>query len=589
MSDFFRPIYSNVNHSCAREGEKFAFLRESINIFDFGQNSFEILPNSIDNKLVFVERAGSQQSLSEIIFRIVKIATLIIPLVKLGGAAIYYLANDFQLQAPTLESVRQEIPKTTDFDSLTEDLMKLLFKHLGPICFQLASTHKRAFTIMSEDLSLGKYRMGREILKQCFSSKFMSYMESEEKIRATFIKSLAAYDLAAAFKRANSQQDLKCRVYDLVVVSEFCAEFDKIKSLEILEHAYNEIHSVGQSTKSFFRAILKGRVLSVDKLAALTRLIKGFLKNLDFEKVNKISQEILQGGLPSIADDKDAEIVLWEFNSLNFLKCRKAKILTMEDSDIGLNIRRIAYLFPILPQEANLLVEDVIECLNHFIDHVPNAEDEYIFLLFELARVLVNFKGQKACELAERAMIKAKTTPYFCESHIKYVEILLKCGQIDPNQAIGQTLKIINAEKQNDYSKYISNLLIFSETISSFDKKLGEELAKECFEVVQKDIVRRKMRNIREVVRAVKASVIIAPYDQKKTFEMLDQVSKHEVLSAIAFFNDEDARPILLSYRNAFKAVAKVDPQYAKEVAESLKNSLLRLSALTGVVKGIIK
>ncbi|MBA3239170.1 MAG: hypothetical protein H0T62_12590 [Parachlamydiaceae bacterium] len=93
---------------------------------------------------------------------------------------------------------------------------------------------------MSAELSLKKYRVGREILKQCFALE-SSYEETKESLRASLMKSLCAYDLNAAYKRANLNRYLKCRVYDLVEVSDAFAKFDEKKSSEVLEHAYNEL------------------------------------------------------------------------------------------------------------------------------------------------------------------------------------------------------------------------------------------------------------------------------------------------------------------------------------------------------------
>lgn len=128
FTDFFRPIYSSIDADDVHEGENFACLRECINIFDFGQRGFTLLPSEEDNSLVLVEREGSNQSWPEIAWRVVKIATVIIPLIKLMGAAIYFLANDFQLQEPqeVLErSVEVKKATTSVFDLLNDDLISL--------------------------------------------------------------------------------------------------------------------------------------------------------------------------------------------------------------------------------------------------------------------------------------------------------------------------------------------------------------------------------------------------------------------------------------------------------------------------------
>lgn len=457
---------------------------------------------------------------------------------------------------------------------------------------------------MNEDPSLEKYRIGREILKQCFTLEFKWHIQADEDIRSSLVKSLCAYDPEAAFNRANSNTDfLQYRVYDLVAVSEAFAEFDEERSLEILEYAYSEVHSIGQRVKSLFGAISDGRIECFDRLVALTTLIKGFVKRLDIKKANKIAQEI-RLGFSSLEGCKDAETILREleiYASLDFLKCREAETMELEKANISLTISRIRYLFKVLSKKAQqVLVENLLEFLDKFIDKFPEASHERVCLLLDLSEVLVKFEGQRACELAELAMSEAESIEFIDPKyHIKYVKILLMHGEIEEdeaNEAINRALECINVDEQNDLHAYVSNLLSFTKAIAPFDEILTQKLVEEFVEKSLEKIRELSGTSVRHQVAVkafttiTRASEILAPYNQVQAFEMLNLALENRVirLGVLSVLNEEAARPYYLAYGKAFKAVAKVNPLRAKEVTEDLKDSIDKLHALTSVVKGII-
>lgn len=585
--DFFRPIYSGIDSEGLYEGENFACLRESINLFDFGQRGFALLPKGMDDKLVLADAEGAQQSTLEIAIRIAKIATIIIPLLKLGGALIYFLANDFQLQVPQeevlVERVKVERTDAPVFDWLNDDLIRLFFEYLGPAFYpQLASTNHRAHTIMQEDTSLGKFQIGRDILKQCFAFAHIenpNFKKTVQKAQSHLVKFLAGYDLKAALEKANSIEDLKYKVSSLVTVSEAFAEVDKEESLAILRHAYRETQHVGQRAKSFFGTVIEDEHYSW--VSSSVRLIHSFTK-YDMNIASKIFREV-EGEFPSIDWMDYYGSLKWKleiYKPVDYLKC-EMKAAVEERNNFACVVSYFKKLFAVLPKKAELLLEDFLVFLDEFVERFPEKKGRKIYFLLDLAEILVEYDRERACEFAELAMSDAELT-YFesrdaPEYYIKYVKVLAKNDHIKAREAANQALALINKFTY----KYLKGkeLLDLSEIIAPVD----EALAKELVERVIKIIPELPAWYGLELAARVPALII---YSEEQTFEMLGIVLEKikMVLEMPSYNYKSEMSHLALS----FKAAAKLNFMRAKEIAENLENRDMRLTALPAVAEGIL-
>ncbi len=439
FSDFFRPIYPSVDMNETLPEENFAFLRESINIFDFGQKGFTLLPKGLNHTLVLAEAEGSQHYWLETAFRVLKIATIIIPLIHLAGAAIYFLANDFQLQAPQENIVRYiplQIEKTTlpVFDLLNPDILRLLFMHLGaPYFFKLGMSDKKNYKFMMEDVSLEKFHVIRDILKQCCDLASTQHIQSErlfKMARNSLLKCLTCFDLEAAFQRADANKELNLKIEGLVAVSEAYANFDMEKSLEILKHAYNETVLVGTFAKSFFgsKSITEEEHLSW--LSASLALMKCYTK-IDMKVVNKLFKD-LEGEFIGTEIFNDYWILknkLKIYQPLSSLKCITAETLNRQEDNVRLTIGLIRELFKVFPDKAQLFVEDLLEFLDTFIERFPEAKGVRSYLLLDLSDVLVEYEMDRACELAGFAIREFESINFEVGSELSSW-IYIKCVKI---------------------------------------------------------------------------------------------------------------------------------------------------------------
>ncbi|MBA3239171.1 MAG: hypothetical protein H0T62_12595 [Parachlamydiaceae bacterium] len=609
FTDFFKPVYSDRDASFEHEKETFSCLRESINLFDFGQKGYTLLPEVEDDALLLVEREGSTQSWSEIAIRITKIATIIIPLIHLVGAAIYFLANDFQLHAledtedaedtdnAFVEHTFIQIENTTTpgFDMLSDDLIGLFFKYLGPACFQLASTDTRTYELMNGDLSLEKYRVGREALKRCFALKSISNIKTVENLRGQLIKNLCAFDLQEAFKKAKSNDDLKFRVSDLVKVSEAFAKFDEKKSLEVLDYAYKEVHSIGQRVKSFLKAISNGRIECFDRFEALTKLIKTLNKKSNIEKANRIINEVNRE-FPKMDEYPDAILKSAKiFLSVELLKCREAETMEMGKTNIRSNIELIFHLYCNKKRdEAKFLVEDLIEFLNRFIEKFPEAQKERIDSLLNLLEILDICDTSRAYKLATAMVEEQSADLHNPENYMNFLRVLLtKDGRIE-GESINKALEMINLVEQENLIDHISYLLDLSELIISSDKARANELAELAS-------IRMKMGFSNFYIQDQKVFLTMMAFDASR------MLARNNLELAVEMFNlakgsFEYYKKILppLQYpefenffidvmNEGLREITKQNSVRGKEIAEDFETPCVKLIALSSVVQAIIE
>ncbi|MBA3237752.1 MAG: hypothetical protein H0T62_05290 [Parachlamydiaceae bacterium] len=662
FTNFFKPVYSDMDASYQHEGETFSCLRESINLFDFGQNAYTLLTEVEDDALVLVEREGSTQSLSEIAIRIAKIATIIIPFVHLVGAAIYFLTNDFQLQAsehtediedtdnafkehtfiqiektttPDLDMFSDiedidhalgvytfiEIEKTNTpvFDMLSDDLIELFFKYLGPACFQLASTDKRAFKLMNADLSLESYRVGREILKKCFVLEASENIQVEKSFPLKLLKCLCAFDLAAALERANSNENLKLKVRNLSFVSNAYAKFDKIKALEILEQAYSDISFVGRLDRPLSGVGDKEKKERFDELAALTSLAKDFIK-YDLEKARKIIEKIQQD-YPTKESCKEAIRECLEmqlFLSLDLLKCQEAETMKLEKENIYSTINLIGKLFGVFPKKANFLIDDLLEFMNKFVQKFPETDEGRVFFLVKLCGIVAPFDKSRLRELAALAMKEAESLNLekYLEFYLRATRGLVEWNLMEANIATKRALELMQFIEKSELHN-IHYVVRLSLVTFSFNNLLSEELLEKALVKIYEKWSRVSKTPLEFYIRpdadllmdligetcdvilsTTLAYKILALHDPEKASEMLNLVLKMlenttPLIDASGkLFGENCTKNLFMTMQKSIFNILKLHSERnfirAKNEAEKLENPYMRLIALTSVVEGIL-
>lgn len=176
-SSIFNPIYSLSCHP----NEKFAFLRSSNAIFNFGQKAYEIKPYAGNSKLELAEIKGSSPSLLGIIVRIVSYMTIIIPLIMLIGTLIYNAVNKFQMGTDEDIFQKSDVGKCITPYLTIKDLLSL----------RMTSVHNKA-TIVTELVDrLNSYKICPVI---SVTSLINSLGEHASKVTTLDLRSISELD-----------------------------------------------------------------------------------------------------------------------------------------------------------------------------------------------------------------------------------------------------------------------------------------------------------------------------------------------------------------------------------------------------------